>query len=324
MPHDVLPQLPSDIVWVNGNFVQRSMLNGNPSPRAIHYQNSVFDGMLARKNGGEWDIFAVRKYLTRLVTSAQRAGIVRTPEVPNAPELMYTVPKLKEVCYELLRLNPNNPYIRPWISLDSGFLGVSMPSDGSAFVMVEALSLGEYYPNETLSVYITEKHRRPSDALSYIDAKGAGSTYNIGLRVLAEAESHGCDDALLCYRVDGELYIAEHSSTSNIFFAGGRVVVPKRTGTFLYGINIQLAIHLAKQCNMPLDIRPIRLSELYDKRLDAALAIGTAGGWKPIATYKTPLGREIPMDVNNAMMKALIGKRNEVIQIKGYDFPYTP
>lgn len=122
-------------------------------------------------------------------------------------------------------------YIRPmYWAINGGASGVLPSQDETGFcICLEAIGMAPATATTTLT---TTRFRRPTLDCAVTNAK-AGCLYPNNARMLAEANSRGFDNALVC---DSQGNVAE-SATANVFMVkDGEVFTPIANGTFLSGI----------------------------------------------------------------------------------------
>ena len=120
------------------------------------------------------------------------------------------------------------------------------------------------------------KWRRPSPETAPISTKAAG-LYMICTLAKHEAESNGCEDALM---LDYRGYIAETTS-ANIFLVIDNEIHTPLADCFLNGITRQEVIRISKDKGIKLVERHINLEEL--EKADEVFVTGTAAEITPVS-----------------------------------------
>ncbi len=220
-------------VWKNGDYLDPGAVPMNPS--AFHgtlYWSSVFEGIRFYNTSDGRKIFRLDDHIERLFGSMSTLDI----------EITQTRSDMKTICENLVsKCDWNNWYIRPTISPSvsaDGALAVC-PIGTQTDVEVLVKPLGQYAPNNSLNVQISEK-TRPDPGSAYITAK-IGGTYWVTGNATTKARKAWFDEALL---LDERWYIAE-SPSANIFFVNDdQEVWTPTTHNILAGITRDTVIQL--------------------------------------------------------------------------------
>ncbi len=161
------------------------------------------------------------KHLTRVNASAE--SLMINPTMATADML--------DIVRDGLEGFAEAVYIRPmYWAINGGPSGVLPSQDATGFcICLEAIGMAPATATTTLT---TTRFRRPTLDCAVTNAK-AGCLYPNNARMLAEANSKGFDNALVC---DSNGNVAE-SATANAFMVkDGEVFTPIANGTFLSGI----------------------------------------------------------------------------------------
>jgi branched-chain amino acid aminotransferase len=259
--------------WGNFRIEPYAALQLNPANAALHYGQSVFEGMKAYKNdGGETLLFRAEANQKRLNESAKRMCI------PEVPENVFM-----EGLFQLLHVDrawiPNRPgyslYIRPFVFATDDYLGIR-PSEKYKF-MIFTCPVGHYY-SKPVSVKVECNYTRAAEGGTGF-AKAAGN-YAASLYPALLAQKEGYDQLLW---TDGKSHqYIEESGTMNIMFMVNNTLItaPTSTGTILKGITRDSVLILAKEMGLEVEERFLRVAELEDalrsKSLKEAFGTGTA------------------------------------------------
>ena len=231
----------------------------------LHYASSVFEG--ERCYDGK--IFREIEHTQRLHHSANTLGF----------EIPYSVEEICEIRKIVLKANNiTNGYIRPVAWRGSEMMGISAQRN-KIHLAVAAWEWPSYYSPEArlkgIKLQLT-KWRRPSPETAPISTKAAG-LYMICTLAKHEAESNGCEDALM---LDYRGYIAETTS-ANIFLVIDNEIHTPLADCFLNGITRQEVIRIAKDKGIKLVERHINLEEL--EKADEVFVTGTAAEITPVS-----------------------------------------
>ena len=252
-------------IWYDGELVEWKDTKIHVLTHGLHYASSVFEG--ERCYDGK--IFREIEHTQRLHHSANTLGF----------EIPYSVEEICEIRKIVLKANNiTNGYIRPVAWRGSEMMGISAQRN-KIHLAVAAWEWPSYYSPEArlkgIKLQLT-KWRRPSPETAPISTKAAG-LYMICTLAKHEAESNGCEDALM---LDYRGYIAETTS-ANIFLVINNEIHTPLADCFLNGITRQEVIRIAKDKGIKLVERHINLEEL--EKADEVFVTGTAAEITPVS-----------------------------------------
>lgn len=252
-------------IWYDGELVKWKDTKIHVLTHGLHYASSVFEG--ERCYDGK--IFREIEHTQRLHHSANTLGF----------EIPYSVEEICEIRKIVLKANNiTNGYIRPVAWRGSEMMGISAQRN-KIHLAVAAWEWPSYYSPEArlkgIKLQLT-KWRRPSPETAPISTKAAG-LYMICTLAKHEAESNGCEDALM---LDYRGYIAETTS-ANIFLVIDNEIHTPLADCFLNGITRQEVIRIAKDKGIKLVERHINLEEL--EKADEVFVTGTAAEITPVS-----------------------------------------
>ena len=244
-----------------------------PANAALHYGQSIFEGMKAYKNdAGEVLVFRANANAKRLNVSARRMCM---PELPEATFLKGLSALLDLDRNWVPSAKGSSLYIRPFMFAMDNYIGVK-PSENYRF-MIFTCPVGAYY-TKPVSVKVETTYTRASEGGTG-EAKAAGN-YAASLYPALQAQKEGYDQLLW---TDGKTHSnIEESGTMNVMFNlnGTLITAPTQGGTILKGITRDSVIQLARDWGQPLEERFLSVSELEDAlkagTLEEAFGIGTA------------------------------------------------
>lgn len=244
-----------------------------PANAALHYGQSIFEGMKAYKNtAGEVLVFRANANAKRLNASARRMCM---PELPEAIFLEGLTSLLDLDRAWVPATKGSSLYIRPFMFAMDNFIGVK-PSESYRFIIFTC-PVGAYY-TKPVSVKVETTYTRASEGGTG-EAKAAGN-YAASLLPALKAQKEGYDQLLW---TDGKTHSnIEESGTMNVMFNlnGTLITAPTHGGTILKGITRDSVIMLAKDWGQPLEERFLSVSELEEAlktgTLKEAFGIGTA------------------------------------------------
>lgn len=259
--------------WKDARIVPYGPIPLSPATSAIHYGQSIFEGMKAFSHSHDKGIHLFRplENWMRFNISAERMVM------PYVPEELY-IDGLKT----LLKLEsawvPKNEkgslYIRPLMFATDDFIGVT-PSKTFIFVIF-CCPVGPYY-SKPLKIKVEETYSRSAPGgVGYVKCAG---NYGGAMFPTLQAQKEGYDQVLWTDPLTHTLI--EETGTSNLFAViGGEVITPPLSATLLSGITRNSVIkglrHLGYEVNeRPLSIQALK-NALNDGSLTELFITGTA------------------------------------------------
>ncbi len=228
-----------------------------PSLAAIHYGQSIFEGVKAYKNpAGEPFIFRPYDNFKRFNVSAERM------QMPTIPEEIF-IDGMKE----LIKLDANwipakadhSLYIRPFMFSTDETIGVK-PSEKYKFMIILSPT-GPYYATP-MRIYVEEKYVRAAQGgIGY--AKAAGN-YGASMYPTAQAKLKGYDQVLWTDAVEHK-YVQECGTMNVVFIIGDKAVTPGlEAGTILDGVTRDSVLTLLKQMGLTVEERELNIDEVIE------------------------------------------------------------
>ncbi|MGB3468870.1 MAG: branched-chain amino acid aminotransferase [Cyclobacteriaceae bacterium] len=266
--------------WKDFRIEPYGNLNISPANSALHYGQSIFEGLKAHKSPeGDVLVFRPERNAARLNRSAERMCI------PELPEEIFM-----QGLHELLKLDknwvPDRPgtslYIRPFIFAMDPYIGIK-PSETYKFMIFTA-PVGAYY-SEPVRVKIETEYTRASEGGTGA-AKTAGN-YAAALYPAVQNQKNGYHQLIW---TDGKTHeYIEESGTMNVLFYINDTLLTAPTGdTILNGITRDSVLTLAREWGLNVEERPIKVEEIVNAAKNGTLkeAFG-AGTAATIAHIKT-------------------------------------
>jgi branched-chain amino acid aminotransferase len=228
-----------------------------PSLAAIHYGQSIFEGVKAYKNpAGEPFIFRPYDNFKRFNVSAERM------QMPTIPEEIF-IDGMKE----LIKLDANwipakadhSLYIRPFMFSTDETIGVK-PSEKYKFMIILSPT-GPYYATP-MRIYVEETYVRAAQGgIGY--AKAAGN-YGASMYPTAQAKLKGYDQVLWTDAVEHK-YVQECGTMNVVFIIGDKAVTPGlEAGTILDGVTRDSVLTLLKQMGLTVEERELNIDEVIE------------------------------------------------------------
>jgi len=245
----------SNGVWKNVEIKPYEPLSMDPSLAALHYGQSIFEGIKAYRNEeGHAAIFRPYENFKRFNISATRM------QMPTVPEEIFI-----DGMRELISLDRNwiptlpdhSLYIRPFIVATDAVLGVK-PSDTYKFMII--LSPTGPYFSTPMRIYVEEKYTRAvAGGVGY--SKNAGN-YGSSMYPTQLAKEMGYDQVLWT-DANEHKYLQEVGMMNVFFIIGNQAVTPSlEEGTILAGITRMSALTLLAEMGLEVVEKKISIDEL--------------------------------------------------------------
>jgi len=259
--------------WHEGRIMPFDNISIHPATSAIHYGQSIFEGMKANKTiNGDVQLFRPEMNAKRFSLSAKRMCM------PPLPESLFvdSIRSLLEIDRDWV---PNNSvsslYIRPFMFATDPLVGIK-PSSTYSFMVITS-PVGAYYPHP-VRVKIEENFTRAAKG-GVGRAKAAGN-YAAALYPSKLAQEEGFHQ-LLWTDSNEHKYIEESGTMNVIFQIDGKLVTPSEDmDTILRGITKRSVLEIAKSWGVEVEERPVLISEIIDAsksgKLEDAFGAGTA------------------------------------------------
>lgn len=268
--------------WHDCRIVPFQNFSIHPALSALHYGQSIFEGMKAEKDPeGNPIIFRPLKNHMRFNASAERMAMPSVPEdlFMKALDLMLTIEK------DWIPTTPNSSlYIRPYMFATEDFVGI-MPAERFRFAIF-CSPVGAYY-SKPVRVFIHDKYVRAfPGGVGF--AKCAGN-YGATMMPAREVRKMGYDQILW---LDGihHRYLQE-IGTMNIFVViDGVLITPSLDqGTILEGVTRDSILRLAENEGYTVQERDISIDEVIhahsEGKLEDMFGTGTAAVLSAIGEF---------------------------------------
>ncbi len=240
--------------WQEPEIVPYGPMSIEPSAKVFHYGQAVFEGMKAFKDdqGQAW-LFRPEDNWERINKSSERLAI---PAFPKA----YFFEGMKT----LLHLDKdwikggdgNSLYIRPFVIATQNGVSAS-PSDSYRFMIICAPA--QAYYSGTVKVLFAQQFSRAADGgVGYAKAAGnyAAQFYPTNL-----AKEKGYQQIVWTDASSHE-YL-EEAGTMNVFFRiGDELITAPTSDRILDGVTRKSIIALAQKHNIPVMVRPVKVTEI--------------------------------------------------------------
>jgi branched-chain amino acid aminotransferase len=266
--------------WQQPQIVPYANLSMSPATLALHYGQTVFEGMKAfRMHDGRINIFRIAKHYDRFVRSLNRMCMAVPPVEIFTEGLM----KLIELDGGWVPTQAGaSLYIRPFVYASETKFGVKI-SDQYRFVIFTG-PVPDLFAKPIRVKVETNYIRAGKGGTGFAKCGGnyGGSFYPTQL-----AKQQGYDQVLW---TDGrENKFIEESGMMNIMFViGDTLVTPALSDSILDGVTRNSLLTLANDIGYKTEERPVAVSELekafHDNTITEAFGAGTAAVVAPIQT----------------------------------------
>lgn len=260
-------------IWMDGSLVDWNKATIHILTHALHYATAVFEGIRCYKTVNGLAIFRLSDHVQRLINSGKIYFM----------NIKYSKEELERAVIDTINANEvgEESYVRPIAYYGYGKMGVN-PLPNKVSVAIAAWTWDEYLKKE--NQHKEKGIRLMVSAWMRIDGRTmpflAKATANYANSALARVEAirAGFDEAIML-NTNGKVIEA---SAENIFIVkDGLLITPPITSGALNGITRDTVLAIAKENNIPHEIRDITRDELYIA--DEVFLTGTAAGIKPVS-----------------------------------------
>ena len=267
--------------WQQAEIKPYEPFTFDPSASVFHYGQALFEGMKAYKGEND-EVFLFRpdQNIKRFNKSSERMAI------PEFPEDLFL-----EGLNQLLRLDADwipqgegqSLYVRPFVIATEPCIQAN-PSKEYRFAII--CSPVSSYFSGAVKVKIEDHYSRATPG-GFGYAKAAGN-YGGQFYPTQLAKAEGFHQIIWTDAISHQ-YI-EEAGTMNVFVRIGDTLITNPTSdTILDGVTRKSLIQLAKDLNIPLEVRPIAISELIEASAKGELlelfGAGTAAVISLIETF---------------------------------------
>jgi branched-chain amino acid aminotransferase len=318
-----------DGMWKNCEILPFGYLPLHPANLAIHYGQSIFEGMKASKMlDGTPALFRAEMHARRINASAHRLCM------PDFPEALFI--QALETLIDLDRdwippAEGSSLYVRPFMYACDESLGVR-PSANYKFIIITG-PVGPYYA-KPVTLWAEEYYIRAAQGGTG-EAKAAGN-YAGSLLATKLANEKGYDQ-IMWLDAEKHMYVQEAGTMNLMFVIDGVLVTPPTDGTILKGITRDTILKLMVAEGYKVEERNISIIELIDAHkkglLQEAFGCGTAAVVSHVSeiTYREtklvlppvserPIGNMIKTTIDKLRSGAIKDKFGWVQPIKVSEF----
>jgi branched-chain amino acid aminotransferase len=283
---------PTDLIWMNGDFVPWGDAKVHVLTHGLHYGTGVFDSMRCYETELGPAVFRGRDHIERLLRSAE---LYYMP-VP------YSLEELRAATLELVARNGlSSCYIRPIANRGYGQMGLN-PLDAPVDVTIACWEwgayLGEKGKRDGVRAKVSSWRRISPDSL-IPHAKASGQYLN---SVLAKVESlkSGYDEAIL---LDDHGHVCEGTGENVYIVRDGEIATPGQHNSILDGITRRSVIQIAQDLGYTVVERNVARAEMY--LADEVFMSGTAAELVPVREIDDHLiGTGRPGEITHVLQAA--------------------
>jgi branched-chain amino acid aminotransferase len=246
---------------------------------ALHYGQSIFEGMKAFKNkDGRIIIFRPQRHQQRMNKSLERMCMPLIGE----EMFMSSLTSLLEVDGDWIPTSEGSSlYLRPFVFASEGKLGVKIADDYKFIILTSPV--GPYFA-KPVRVKVEEEFVRAAEGGTGF-AKCAGN-YGGAFYPTQLAQKQGFDQVLWTDAKEHK-YIDESGAMNVMFVLNGKLVTPKLTTSLLDGVTRNSILTLSESMGIAKEERKVSVAEIEEGfkngTLTEAFGVGTAAVVSTIA-----------------------------------------
>jgi branched-chain amino acid aminotransferase len=265
--------------WKNSRIVPYNYLPISPASPALHYGQSIFEGIKAhRAPGGDILIFRPLDNLKRLNISAERMCM------PHVPEELFMESMRELISLEsgwIPKTEGSSLYIRPFMFSADEYIGIR-PSQQFTFMIILS-PVGPYYSTPVKVKIETHYTRAVAGGTGYAKA---GGNYGGAIYPAKLAQDQGYHQLIWTDGVEHK-YIEESGTMNVMFVIDNTLVTPALSDSILAGVTRDSVIKLVKSWGIKVEERKVSVEEVVEAmqsgRLKEAFGTGTAATIAPIS-----------------------------------------
>ena len=307
----------SEGAWNNAVIKKFQPLSLDPSSAALHYGQTIFEGIKAFKNEqGEVAIFRPDQNFIRFNTSAERM------QMPTVPDWLFMDGMKQLVALEkdwIPTIAEASLYIRPFMIATDPFLGVR-PSLTYKFLIILGPS-GPYF-SAPMKILIEQKYTRATPG--GVGFAKNGGNYGASLYPVSLAQEKGYDQVLWTDAIEHK-FVEEVGMMNVMFVIDVKVITPSvERGTVLKGVTRNSSIILLRDMGFEVEERFLSVTEIVEAHkkglLQEVFGVGTAA----VVSYISKLAQEdYVMDFDLTALKVAPALKNQLNELRMGTIPDT-
>lgn len=266
--------------WQQPSIVPFANLSLSPAALALHYGQTVFEGMKAfRMVDDRINIFRIEKHYERFGRSLDRMCMA----VPPREIFIEGMMKLVEMDKDWVPSKQGSSlYIRPFVYATEARFGVKV-SEQYRFVIFTG-PVPELYSKSIRVKVETQYVRAAKGGTGFAKC---GGNYGASFFPTQQARKEGYDQVLWTDSTHHQ-FIEESGMMNVLFVIDGILVTPSPSDSILDGVTRESLLLLANDMGYQWEERPVALTELEDafrdNKITEAFGAGTAAVVAPIET----------------------------------------
>ncbi len=264
--------------WKEPHIVPYANLSMSPSALALHYGQTVFEGMKAfRMKDGRINIFRMDKHYERFVRSLNRMCMA----VPSKEVFVEGLTQLIRLDNAWVPSQPGNAlYLRPFVFASEARFGVKV-SEEYRFIIFTG-PVPTLYADPIKVKVETEYIRAAKGGTGFAKC---GGNYGAAFLPTQQARKEGFDQVLWTDASEHK-YIEESGMMNVMFVINNTLVTAPLSDSILDGVTRDSLLTLAQDLGYKTEERPVSLIELEDAfkkgTISEAFGAGTAAVVAPI------------------------------------------
>lgn len=268
--------------WQQPGIVPFANLSVNPATLALHYGQTVFEGMKAfRMQDGRINIFRIEKHYDRFVRSLERMCMATPPREIFIDGLQ----KLVEIDKAWVPGEPGSSlYLRPFMYASEAKFGIKI--SGQYRFIIFSGPVPELYAKPIKVKVETNYIRAAKGGTGFVKCGGnyGGAFYPTKL-----ARQEGYDQVLWTDAKENK-FIEESAMMNVMFVINDTLITPPLSDSILDGVTRDSLLTLANDLGYKTEERPVAIDELekafHNKTITEAFGAGTAAVVAPIQTIQ--------------------------------------
>jgi branched-chain amino acid aminotransferase len=266
--------------WDQPQIVPFANLSLNPSTLALHYGQTVFEGMKAfRMHDGRINVFRIDKHYDRFVRSLDRMCMAVPPKEIFTEGLL----KLIETDKAWIPRQPGaSLYLRPFVYASEARFGVKI-SDQYRFIIFTG-PVPELYAKPIRVKVETNYIRAANGGTGFAKC---GGNYGGAFYPTQQARQQGYDQVLWTDAKENK-FIEESGMMNVMFVINDVLITPPLSDSILDGVTRDSLLTIANDLGYRTEERAVSIDELekafHDKTITEAFGTGTAAVVAPIQT----------------------------------------
>ncbi|MBS1681610.1 MAG: branched-chain amino acid aminotransferase [Bacteroidetes bacterium] len=266
--------------WQEPKIVPYADMTMSPAMLALHYGQSVFEGLKAFKNSeGRVSIFRPQRHAKRLNKSLERMCMPAVSEELFINSLSALI-ELDEAW--IPTSEGSSLYIRPFVFASESKLGVKIADEYRFMILTSPVAP---YFSKPVRIKVDQEYVRAAEGGTGF-AKCAGN-YGGAFYPTLLAQKQGFDQVFWTDAKEHK-YIDESGAMNVMFVLNGKLVTPQLTSSLLDGVTRNSILTLSASLNIEKEERKISIAEieegLKNGTLSEAFGVGTAAVVSPIAS----------------------------------------